>query len=394
MRIKQDIRVFDENTFCVFRTLSRFGDMTKRDLAKECGLSWGGVCNCVSRLARTGVIDEGKSAATGARGRIPGYIDITEKDYLCVGIDAALGRVTGVVTTLGGKQLCTQTHRLTEYSGGAVVGAITDMAERMIRYAGGREHIAAIGVALPATTIGAAGMGGFLHPFTSAFPSNFTDLLEKHFGVDVRLFPDPDCLLAAELDALTEDEECENILGIRWSNGIGMSVLIGGRLYHGSYGMAGEIAHLTAVEGGRPCTCGKRGCLETYASVRAVTARVAESLGREVSFDEVLEMYRLGNSTAVSAVDGAVNMMAKALSHTINILAPDLVVVGGEFSHLPQECFENLCRRVASDIIQNNRVRIKPSVLADDAAAHGAAILLTYDVYQKFIDDKLKEKNA
>jgi len=394
MRIAQDIQISDENTFCVFRTLSHLGSMTKRDLAERCGLSWGGVCNCVNRLSRAGVIEECKSPATGARGRIPGTIDITEQDYLCVGIDAALGRVTGVVATVGGRQLCTLTHKLTEYSGDAVVRAITDMAECMAERAGGKEHIAAIGVALPATTIGAAGQEGFLHPFTSAFPANFAKTLEKRFGVGVSLLPDPDCLLAAELDALTEEEECDNILGIRWSNGIGMSVLIGGRLYRGSYGMAGELAHLKTVEGGHLCTCGKRGCLETYASVRAVTARVAEIRGRDVSFDEVLEGYCHGEEDAISAMDDAVRMMAQALSHTINILAPDLVVVGGEFSHMPQQCFDDMCSHVMADVLPGSRVKIKRSVQSDDAAAHGAAILLTFGVYQDLIDDKLREKKG
>ncbi|MCR4398142.1 MAG: ROK family protein, partial [Firmicutes bacterium] len=110
--------------------------------------------------------------------------------------------------------------------------------------------------------------------------------------------------------------------------GIGAGIVIDGRVYHGASGFAGEIGHVKVVDGGEPCGCGGEGCLETVASGTAVARDGSEALGRTVSAREVFDAAREGNAAALEVVGRAGRLFGRGLSFVVNLVDPDLIVVG------------------------------------------------------------------
>ncbi len=122
-------------------------------------------------------------------------------------------------------------------------------------------------------------------------------------------------------------KETRNFTLVSLGIGIGCAHFIDGRLYRGHSGGAGEIAHATIDLEGAPCRCGKRGCLTTIASVRAIV-NAANEAGLEVTtLDAVEALAERGNSKAIAIVHKAGSALGLAISHVIQINNPELVLV-------------------------------------------------------------------
>ena len=124
----------------------------------------------------------------------------------------------------------------------------------------------------------------------------------------------------------------EDLIYVRLSPGIGAGLILGGRPYGGNGGVAGEIGHVLADPAGPICRCGNRGCLETIASPPAVAALLERSSGEPVAVEQLLELVEAKDRRARRAVADAGEAVGRALSMLVNVLNPELVVVGGDLA--------------------------------------------------------------
>ena len=112
------------------------------------------------------------------------------------------------------------------------------------------------------------------------------------------------------------------------STGIGLGVMLGGRLLTGHSGLAGEIGHITVVpQNGRPCGCGNTGCLETVASDSALAYHAGRKLGRAVSVDEVLDLVRAGAVDLSAELNEVADYLGIAVAAVVNLFNPAVVFV-------------------------------------------------------------------
>ena len=167
------------------------------------------------------------------------------------------------------------------------------------------------------------------------------------------------------------------------SNGIGGSVVSGGRLLYGSRGNAGEFGHCVVVPGGRPCKCGSRGCLEMYAAGPALSRNYAEAggapdeSGRPADAKLIAERARSGEAAARAVFEEQGNRLGDVIAKAVNMLNPGKVVLGGGVA-LAFDCFgPALKRKVAAEIYRNANpeVEILPTSLGYMAGLYGAAAI-------------------
>ncbi|QGU01697.1 Glucokinase [Corynebacterium kalinowskii] len=117
--------------------------------------------------------------------------------------------------------------------------------------------------------------------------------------------------------------------------GIGAALMHEGEIYRGAFGTAPELGHLPVVPGGRPCPCGKRGCLERYCSGTALAATaqeiaVAEGAPEQLwTGESVIEAARAGNCIGERAIAEFAEWFAVGLSMVVDMFDPELVVIGG-----------------------------------------------------------------
>ena len=129
-------------------------------------------------------------------------------------------------------------------------------------------------------------------------------------------------------------QKCSNALFLIAEGGIGMGILAGNNHLLGAQGFSGEIGHCKFIPGAEDlCNCGQRGCLEAIASGVNIVRQYAERTGTQsstLSFVEVLERARRGDSVALSIFERAGRAIGSGLSAAISLLNPEMVIVGGD----------------------------------------------------------------
>ncbi|WP_426521294.1 ROK family protein [Diaminobutyricibacter sp. McL0618] len=155
--------------------------------------------------------------------------------------------------------------------------------------------------------------------------------------------------------------------------GIAGAIFIGGALYTGG-GMAGEMGH-SRVADGPACACGGVGCLEAVASAAAIARRYNTITGASVTgAKEVLERAQAGDPDAAQVWESALDALALDLSHTVALLAPEAIVIGGGLSQAGTALFEPLAQRLDAILTFHRRPLLLQASIGEDAGVIGAAL--------------------
>jgi glucokinase len=155
--------------------------------------------------------------------------------------------------------------------------------------------------------------------------------------------------------------------------GIAGAIFIQGTLYTG-HGMAGEIGH-SKVADGPQCACGGRGCLEAVASAGAIARRYTQATGQAVSgAKDVVDRAERGDAIAREVWESALDALALDLSHTVALLAPEAIVIGGGLSQAGAALFEPLERRLDAILTFHRRPILLRASIGENAGVIGAAL--------------------
>lgn len=118
---------------------------------------------------------------------------------------------------------------------------------------------------------------------------------------------------------------------LKLSYGIGAGLIIGGEVFRGSAGTAGEIGHLTIDELGPVCRCGNRGCLETYVGSRAILESLSRTHG-SLNLKDVIARTLHGDAACRRVLEDAGRYLGLAVANLVNIINPEVVVIGGQLA--------------------------------------------------------------
>jgi len=180
-----------------------------------------------------------------------------------------------------------------------------------------------------------------------------------------------------------------NVVGITIGTGIGGGIVIGGKLYHGSSDVAGEIGHTTIDSTGRYCRCGNYGCLEAYASGPAIALRAREALERDevsalhkmvkgdldlLTAATVYEAAHRGDALALEVVRDTARFLGTGIANLLNTVNPDVVVITGGVTRAGDRLFEPLRAEVKRRAFRPAvaACRIVPGALEGTAGVVGA----------------------
>jgi glucokinase len=182
-----------------------------------------------------------------------------------------------------------------------------------------------------------------------------------------------------------------NFLYVFLGTGVGSALLIDGQPYYGGTGLAGELGHVTVLEDGPWCSCGNRGCLEVMASTNAVMQRVRDRLAEsyllsvlrepfqrgQLTLEALIEAARAGDKVAFQILDEAGTSVGKVVAIALNLLGPELVVLGGPLVQGDGIVLEAVRRQVRLRALQHiaNRARIIGDDRGELSGASGAALL-------------------
>ena len=266
-----------------------------------------------------------------------------------------------------------------DYQG--TIRAIVDLVEAMDEACGPASAAQPIGVGIPGTISQATGLvknanSTWLigHPFDR-------DLAEA-LGRPVHMMNDANCFALSEAtDGAGSGEGVRVVFGVILGTGVGGGLVIDGSVVEGAQRIGGEWGHnpLPWTEDderpGPACYCGRRGCIETFLSGPGMVRDHGVVTGEELTTHEIAERCAAGDAAAAATIDRYVGRLARGLATVINVVDPDVVVLGGGMSNLPglaEGVSAALPAWVFSDEVAT---RVVKNVHGDSGGVRGAAWL-------------------
>lgn len=364
----------------VLQAVFQRGPLSRMDLAVRTGLSKASISNVTRGLLSEGLVREVPAPDEGTRqGRPRALIDVDPRYGWFAGVRIDEGSMRIALTDMRGnarRALGVPIHPEPE----AVVRLIRErLLDLTKRESVPESKLLGLGIALSGVVDHRSGV--CRHSANLGWRDvPIGALAEDAVGLPTRVENDTNAVAIAQ-QMFGRARNATDFSVVTLGRGIGAAEVVGGRLYRGHDGGAGELGHCTIEPNGLPCRCGKRGCLDTVAAETAVLAAAAEAGMHVGSLAELERLAANGSAQAVHILRRAGSALGLAISHLINLESPQLVLVSGIDSELgaimlaaTRQAVENsiLPRRLASTVVEYHN-------FDEDLWARGAASIAARD---------------
>lgn len=212
------------------------------------------------------------------------------------------------------------------------------------------------------------------------------DIIAEATGVPVYLDNDGNVAALGEMWC-GAGKGYSDIIAVTIGTGIGGGIIIDGRVVRGVSGSAGEIGHMIMLENGPLCNCGQRGCLEALCAAGAMVRQAKEAIEADkptsLSADklEVKDIFiaaEKGDHIANEIIDRSAYYLGIAIANTINLLNPEIVIIGGGVANAGDRLINPIRERAMASTLKeaSAAVKILPAQLGNDAGSVGAGALV------------------
>ena len=364
------------NTIKIFKTLQRFERISRKDVAKETGLSWGSVSAIIGDLIAKEIVVAQKEASDG--GRPAETLSIRPDTFLSLGVDINSVGLSFVIVNMQGKAICSQSLPMESRKKEEILALLFSKTQELLSL-----YPNVIGISLS--------MQGLIDKTAGvSVRANFSDdwknvplvaLFESRFALPTALYHDPDCLLYYHLyrDARLKDKKDGFV--IRLDNGIGMARLLHGKLYNPSENGAYEFGQIIAVPNGKECSFGQRGCLEAYSSIRGMMETYAKLSGNsEQSF---LQKLQTNDAQALQILDEGTQHLAVAISNLFTLSAPQFVLLDGVLLSFAPQLFTQIENKVR--FFKGEPCKLLCAHYTKEAPAIGACLITLEEKIQEIL---------
>lgn len=347
----------DINSRLILETILNDGPISRASLSNKLGLTKATISTIVANLIEKHLVREIGNDDTSL-GRKPILLEFCKENGHIISIDLNEEMITVFTSDLKGND-CGLRQYPNSYTRYDVINGLISIIEETR-------------LALPETIFGVVGIcigiHGVIHenqvtfsPYCNYENLPFKDALEEHFHIPVCLENE------ANLSVIGERSFCYNVpnmIGISIHAGIGIGIIIHNHLYTGFNGNAGEFGHTIVDMDGRECPCGNKGCLEQYASERAILSEYARAKSlTEVNIDSFISSCNSGDPDALYVLDHFIKYMAVAINNLLNTFNPDVIVINSSFTIYIPDIISRIEGHIKNRM--NKSLKLVPSGLQD-----------------------------
>ena len=346
--------------------------ISRADLSRHSGLQRSTVSQIVEQLIREKWACEG-AIATLPRGRRPPLIELND-DLVAIAVDIHPKQATVAVVDLKGRLLSRSLVPLSS-DPAASTRLIADCMLRM-KQALLRKSIEGIGISLPGRVD--PGTQRLIFAPNLHWPDfDLKKAIETAMGLPVKMENAATACLLAEL-TFSRIDGIRDIVLVTVSEGVGTGVYANGQLITGHRGMAGEFGHVSLDPAGILCSCGRKGCWETFASCRAGLRYYKElqPTVRAITFHELLNLAEEGDPFAVQALEKQALYIGRGLQSIIAALSPSVILVAGDITSAWHRFGPAIKKEAARFPLGESLPQILPTHEGEIARLRGAAALV------------------
>lgn len=369
--------------------MAKFGEVTIADLARELNVSVPSVTKLVTELKEDGYLeDNGKIETSG--GRRPNVFGLAADAFYFLGVDVRRRRVDIALLDFQGNIIEKKEGIpfVLENTMAAFEQICLEINDFIDESSLGKEKIIGVGISLTGRV---DSNDGYSYTYFNFNETPLTDLFEERLGIRSYIENDSRAMVYAEKIFGVVKEE-KNVLFLNLGRGIGVGEMFDGKLYYGKTGFAGELGHIPLLDNEIICHCGKKGCLETEASGIALEKMFIEHLaagetsvlsekwksGEDILLYDIIEAANNDDVLSITLIANIAEKLGRGVGVLINLLNPDLVVVGGSLSLVGDYLMLPLKMAINkySLSLVSKDTKFKMSKLGETASVIGVAMLV------------------
>jgi len=207
---------------------------------------------------------------------------------------------------------------------------------------------------------------------------NLAEEMGRYLPLPIRIANDADCATLGEA-AAGAGKGYDNLVMLTLGTGVGGGVIINGKLFTGSLQGGSELGHIVIKDKGRACTCGRKGCLEAYASATAMRQSAAEVYGNPMEPLDIFQAAKDNDKEAQKIVEQYIEDLGTGIINIVNIFRPEILLLGGGIAAQGEVLLKPIRERMKKECFGGNHgeiPEIRIASLGNEAGMIGAASLV------------------
>ncbi|KGE20992.1 ROK family transcriptional regulator [Paenibacillus wynnii] len=342
------------NKSIILHMIRKHSPLSRARVSEMTGLNKATVSNLVAELCQQElVIEAGPGESSG--GRKPLILHFNAMAGSVIGIELRVKQLTAVLCDLGGNVLGERDYTLNHHDLPYVLEEIHKIISELMASAPVTPYgIVGIGVGVPGM-VDENGVVLFA-PNLGWEMVNLRGMLESSFSVPVTIDNEANAGAQGELN-FGAARDVRHLLYVSAGSGIGSGIIIGGELYKGARGYAGETGHMSIEADGRLCSCGSRGCWELYASEKTYDNADIDLPARTTP--ELVRYASQGQEDALRHFAKVGEYLGIGITNLINSFNPEVIVIGGALSEAEEWLGEPLRKVVAERTLPYHKQQLE-----------------------------------
>ncbi len=372
----------EQNESIVLKMIIENEPISRAEIAARTNLNKASVSSITKTLLDNHLVQEIGPGSTGASGgRKPILLKFNGHCALGVALDIGDDYISAVLSYINGEIIHSLIHKELAVHRDNILMLAGDMIRRF-------EGIS------PPTPHGIVGVAAAIHgivcdnqirftPYYDLAKMDLAELLQNDFPYPVILENEANLTAVGEYSFSCSSD---NIISISIHSGIGAGIVQNGTLQTGRHGQAGEIGHSILVPEGKACPCGNSGCLEQYASNKALYEAFAAQKGlaangedgTAVNSDTLSQAFRAGDSFAVELLHENARLLAIGVNNVTTFFDPQMIIINSSVYRKNPILIERLVENIKSSFA--NKITVQNSLLAEKAPLYGgiAAVAMRF----------------
>ncbi len=364
------------------------GESTLSELTRRLHISIPTMTKLVGELIEDQiVVDNGKIETSG--GRRPNIFGLANTAIYFAGLDVCRDRLGFVITDLKNNVL--DRREASDFRLIDTTECLSELLDRTEHFLADcsidRNKILGLGVCISGRVNPRTGRS---YKYFTTEPQSLRELIETRTGIRTLIENDMRARSYAEYYGRVRD--AQHVIYLHLGKGVGIGIIIDGKLYYGKSGFAGEFGHTPFFDNEIICACGKKGCLETEVSGMAIERKMISKIEEGVNtilreqydrtgsihIDDIIKAAKHDDNLSIELIEEAGEKIGKSVAFLINIFNPELVIIGGNLAQagdylmLPMKSAVN---KYSLSLVYNDTA-FRLTSMGEESGALGAAMLI------------------